>query len=132
MTRRAERVASAVQAAVQAVLSRGLSDPRVRGLITVTGVTVTDDLRQAFVRVSIMPAEHEELTMHGLRAAAAHVRHAIGDALELRRTPNIEFRLDRATKRQAAVLEALAKARQATPPAQPEGDHEANPSEGQT
>ncbi len=116
MTRRAERVASAVHAAVQAVLSRGLSDPRVRGLITVTGVTVTDDLRQAFVRVSIMPAEHEELTMHGLRAAAAHVRHAIGDALELRRTPDIEFRLDRATKRQAAVLEALEQARQVTPP----------------
>lgn len=130
MTRRAERVASAVHGAVQAVLSRGLSDPRVRGLITVTGVTVSDDLRQAFVRVSIMPAEHEELTMHGLRAAAAHVCHAIGDALELRRTPDIEFRLDRATKRQAAVLEALEKARQVTPPGEPVSERGANPPEG--
>jgi len=130
VNRRAERVASAVQAAVQTVLARGLSDPRVRGLITVTGVTVTDDLRQAFVRVSIMPAEHEELTMHGLRAASAHVRHAIGDALDMRRTPEIEFRLDRATKRQAAVLEALEKARRVTPPVEAERGGAPNAEEG--
>lgn len=109
MNRRAEQLASEVQRAVQEVLARGLNDPRVGGLITVTGVKVDDDRSVAIVSVSVLPEEKEELTLHGLKAAAAYVRRQVGELVRTRSLPPIEFRLDRSLKRQAAVIRDLAK-----------------------
>ncbi|MFG0326976.1 MAG: 30S ribosome-binding factor RbfA [Phycisphaerales bacterium JB037] len=107
--RRTDRVAQAIRLAVEKVLARGLADPRVRGLITVTKVTVDQALRTATIDVSVYPAEHADLTMHGLKAAAAHIRHEISDELALRRTPTLQFRLDDSLKRQAEILGALGR-----------------------
>ena len=112
MSRRGEQVASALRDAIQGVIDRGLQDPRVSGLITVTGVTVDEDLRQATVRVSILPADREQLAFHGLQAAAPHIRHEASKRLTLRRTPDLLFRLDERGKKQAGVIEALARARE--------------------
>ncbi|RMD66822.1 MAG: ribosome-binding factor A, partial [Planctomycetota bacterium] len=75
-------------------------------------VRVSADLRHATVRVSVYPEEEETLTMHGLRSAARHIQHAISDKLDLRRTPELRFELDRGLKAQAAVLQALAQEKQ--------------------
>lgn len=109
MSQRTQRVGSVLRDAVQSILTKGLQDPRVRGLITVVKVTVADDLTEATVHVSVMPAEHAELTMHGLRAASAHIRRQIGNATSLGRVPAIGFRLDTSSLKQAGVLEAIAK-----------------------
>ncbi|MCC6660959.1 MAG: 30S ribosome-binding factor RbfA [Phycisphaerales bacterium] len=109
MSRRGDQVSAALREAVQGVIDRGLQDPRISGLITVTGVTVDEDLRHAIVRVTILPAERERLAFHGLRAASAHIRHEASKRLTLRRTPDLSFRLDAATKKQAGVIEALAR-----------------------
>lgn len=109
MSHRTEQVASTIERALQDQLARGLSDPRVKGLITITGVRVTDDLKTAIVRVSVLPVEHQELTMHGLKSAARHIRHQIADRLAMKRTPELVFELDESLKRQAGVLDALAK-----------------------
>ncbi len=108
--RRLAALASTIHRAVQAVLDRGLQDPRVSGMITVTGVKVAPDLSAATVAVSIYPAEKQDLAMHGLRSAAARVRHDISDALGLRRTPQLTFTLDESLKKQAAVLDAISRA----------------------
>ena len=120
MSRRSDQVAAAIRDAVQAVIDRGLQDPRISGLITITGVRVSEDLRSATIAVSVYPAQKQELTMHGLHAAARHVRHEIADALGMRRTPELLFRLDTAAKKQAETLEAIARA-VASRPAPPEG-----------
>lgn len=109
MTQRSDQVAGLLRDAVQKVIAKGLHDPRVRGLITVTRVTISDDLRTATAYISVMPDQHRELTMHGLRAAAKHIRHEISDELALRRIPDLMFKPDAAAARQAAVLDALAK-----------------------
>lgn len=105
-----EQTASALRRAVQEVLARGLNDPRVRGLISVTSVKVSDDGATATVNVSIMPAEHEKLTMQGLRAAAGHIRSQISKSVRMRRMPKIVFEPDESIKREAAVLAAIRKA----------------------
>ncbi len=111
MSIRTEQIAAVIQRAVQNVLSRGLNDPRVRGLVSVTRVDVTDDLAHATVYISVLPAEHAELTMHGLRSATKHVRHEVAGALRSRKTPRLEFRLDNSLKKQAEVHRAIAEAR---------------------
>lgn len=109
MSQRSDQIAGLVREAIQKVIAKGLHDPRIRGLITVTRVTLSEDLRSATVYISVMPDTHRELTMHGLRAAAKHIRHAISDQLALRRTPDLLFKTDAKAARQTAVLDALAK-----------------------
>ncbi|MFM9996407.1 MAG: 30S ribosome-binding factor RbfA [Phycisphaerales bacterium] len=110
MTRRTDQLAASIRDAVQRVLDRGLQDPRVAGMITVTGVSLSPDLATATIGVSIYPADKQTLTLHGLKSAAAHIRHEIADALGLRRTPELAFRLDATLKKQATVLDAIARA----------------------
>jgi ribosome-binding factor A len=102
-----DQISSVLQRAVQEVISRGLNDPRVRGLISVTSVTISEDRREATVRVSVLPAEHAELTMHGLRHATPHVQSKVANTVRARRVPTLHFRLDESLKKQADVLAAI-------------------------
>lgn len=112
MKRRTLQVASTVEKAVADVLARGLSDPRIRGLITVTGIEVTDDFSQAKISVTVMPEEHEQITMHALTAAAGFIRREAMKHVHLREMPHLRFEVDTGLKNQARVLELLNKAAQ--------------------
>jgi ribosome-binding factor A len=109
VTKRTEQISSVIRDAVQRVISRGLQDPRVRGIITVTDVRVTPDLQDAFLMVSVLPEEHQDLTIHGLKAAAGHIRKQIGEDVTARKLPRLNFRLDERMKKEAAVLGALVR-----------------------
>ena len=112
MSQRSQRVSALLRESIQTVISKGLQDPRIRGLITVTKVTTADDLSQSTVYISVLPIEHADLTMHGLKAAAAHIRRQAGAKLSLSRLPTLLFKLDTTTARQTTVLDALAKVAQ--------------------
>lgn len=107
--------------AVQEVLVRGLSDPRIRGLVTVTDVEVTDDMRRAVVKVSVLPETHSAATIHGLRRATLRIQKKVNEKLALRRPPHLEFQLDDSLKRQAEVLAAINTAVGTGPDADAEG-----------
>ena len=109
MSQRTDQIAGLLRDAIQKVIAKGLHDPRIRGLITVTRVTVSEDLQSATVYISVMPEQHRDLTMHGLRAAAKHIRHAVSNQLALRKTPELLIKPDTVAARQASVLDALAK-----------------------
>lgn len=106
--RRPDRVAEAIREEVATFLSEGVKDPRVVGLITVTGVDVTRDLRHAKVFVSILGVSDEEKasTFEGLASVATHLRSKVGRALRLRLAPEITFAPDESVAR-AARIESL-------------------------
>ena len=108
---RLEQVASTLQRALAGTLARGLSDPRVRGMVSVTRVEVSPDLRHADVYVTVMPQEHEKLTMEGLKAAAIHLHTVIKPQLQLRLVPHFHFKLDTQLKKEMSVLQAINEAR---------------------
>jgi ribosome-binding factor A len=110
MSQRTEQISSVIRHAVQRVLSRGLNDPRIRGLVSVTKVEVTPDLAEARVHVSILPAEHTELTMHGLQSAARHIQSEIAEDVSARRLPRLVFKLDESLKKQAEIDAAISHA----------------------
>lgn len=112
MSRRQDQFAAVLREAVQEVIERGLNDPRVQGMITVTGVRVTPDLAEAFVSVSVLPEEKQTLTMHGLKAGTAFIWREVGKLVDSRRLPKIYFEVDSSTKTQAKVLDALSKVRE--------------------
>ena len=120
--RRAERVAEGVRAEVALFLRGGAKDPRIRGMVTVTGVEVTRDLRHARVFVSVLGSpEERDSTMQGLASAAHHLRGSIGRALRLRAAPEIDFRLDESIAHAARIEALLAQVREDRPAA-PDAD----------
>jgi ribosome-binding factor A len=111
--RRSERVAEGIREEVATFLAEDVKDPRVVGLVTVTGVDVTRDLRHAKVFVSIMGSEEERrATLEGLESAAGHLRSRVARALRLRVAPEISFRYDDTVARAARIEALLAELRQ--------------------
>jgi ribosome-binding factor A len=129
--RRPDRVAEAIREEVAGFLADGVKDPRVRGLVTVTGVDVTRDLRHAKIFVSIMGSDAERAeTLEGLSAVAAHLRGRVGRALRLRVAPDIAFRPDPSVAHAARIeslLEEVRRQREGGPDA--EGDADASASD---
>jgi ribosome-binding factor A len=86
-----------------------LSDPRIQGLVTVTGVRVSPDLAQATVFYSVLAEEDAEAAHEGLQSAAGRVQAAVGAQTRLRRTPRLRFErdpvVDQATRIEAALRE---------------------------
>ena len=102
-------------------LTEGVKDPRVTGLVTVTGVDVTRDLRHAKVHVSILGSEQDKKqTMEGLASVAGHLRAKLGRTLRLRVTPELDFRYD-ASIAHAAHIDSLLEQIRADD-AKPHGD----------
>ncbi len=77
------------------MLAGELKDPRLAGLVTVTEVRVSPDLKQARIYVSVMGTQAEQTsTLQGLAAAAGYVRHELTERLQVRRAPEVHFVLD--------------------------------------
>jgi ribosome-binding factor A len=109
MTHRPQQIASNLRQAIQQVLARGLHDPRIGGLVTITNVTVAADLKTATVFVSVLPEEKEKMTMFGLRDAARHIRREVGELVAMRQVPLLTFKADAGLKREAEAYQAIAK-----------------------
>ena len=107
--RRAERVAEAVRVEVASFLADRAKDPRILGMVTVTGVDMTRDLRNATVHVSIMAADEPEraATLEGLASLGGFLRSHVGRALQLRLAPEITFKLDDSIARASRIHELL-------------------------
>jgi ribosome-binding factor A len=115
--RRPDRVAEAIREEVATFLAEDARDPRIVGLVTVTGVDVTRDLRHAKIYVSVMGSDDERrATMQGLESAAGHLRSRLGRVLRLRVAPEITFRYDDSISRAARIDALLAEVRQPPPP----------------
>ena len=119
MTQRQKQIESLLQRAVAQVLQRGLADPRIKGMVSITRVDVSPDLKQASVYVSILPENHESATLHGLEAASHHIQQQIKKLVALRLVPHLRFKLDQDLKKQAAVLAAIDEGMKRTGPPTP-------------
>jgi len=84
-----------------------LSDPRINGLVTVTGVRVSPDLAQATVFYSVLAGENEEEAREGLQSAAGRIQASVGAQTRLRRTPRLRFEPDPVVERASRIDAAL-------------------------
>jgi ribosome-binding factor A len=110
-SRKVKQVAGELSRAMQELLARRLNDPRLSGMITITHVDVSPDLKHAVLSVSVLPEKNEPKVLAGLKHATAHLRHQLGELLDSHRIPALDFKIDKGLKNQAAVMAALGKAR---------------------
>ncbi|MCI0369854.1 MAG: 30S ribosome-binding factor RbfA [candidate division NC10 bacterium] len=88
---RAERVGDLIREELSELLLRVVKDPRV-GMVTITGVTVSPDLRAARIYViSRAGGGVEDQTLDGLRAARGFLRGELGRRLRLKVIPALAF-----------------------------------------
>ncbi len=105
---RAERVASVIKQEVGRMFQRRFSMDEA-GFMTVTDVRVTPDLRQARIYVSVFgDVRRKEQSLKLLEEHKSAIRSAIGKAVRLRFTPEVEFHLDESMDH-AMNLEAIFK-----------------------
>ena len=108
--RRVERVASLIRREISEMLASGaIKDERVsHGLVSVTSVEVAGDLQHCRIFVSVFgSAQDQQLALNGLKSASAYVKGELGRRLQMRRTPEVVFSLDRGIERGAGVLSLL-------------------------
>ena len=104
---RIERINEEIQRELSALL-RTLKDPRLQsGLLTVTHVDTTSDLRYSRIFVSALDKGQEKDMMRGLKSAAGYLRRELGAALRLRYTPELQFIGDDSIQHGAHILEVL-------------------------
>ncbi len=95
MSRRVDRINGLLREELSQLLSRQINDPRITGVITITQVQTSSDLRNARVLVSVLGnAEAKRNTLTGIQSASTYLRHELKGKLSLRYVPFMKFELD--------------------------------------
>jgi ribosome-binding factor A len=117
-TRRLLKAAEAIRGVVSMAILTELRDPRVQN-VTVVGVEVTPDMREAKVLVSVMGNEAQQRTvLKGLQNSVGFLQSKIADRIETRYIPRLTFVMDEGVKKSVAVqqiLEQISKERESIP-----------------
>ncbi len=110
MARRIERVNHLIRQEISELLQREIKDPRLNGLISVTEVIVSPDLRYARVLVSKLGGESEKQEiLKALTASAGFLHRELTKRLSLRHIPELQFEWDDSIERGARILELIDK-----------------------
>jgi ribosome-binding factor A len=124
MNQRVERLSSEIREIVGEIISRQeIKDPRVQdaGIVTVTHVRLTGDLRQATVLFMVHGANAAALgrVRDGLNHASGYLRRRLGQELSVRTTPSIAFEIDRVFDQEMKVEALFREIADETPAATP-------------
>ena len=92
-----------------------LKDPRVRGLISITRVDTTADLRYCKVYVSSLDKGDETGMIRGLKSASGYLRRALAQRMTLRYTPELIFAPDDSIDQGNRIIGMLGEIRDAEP-----------------
>lgn len=76
------------------IIDQKLKNPNITGLISVTKVKVTTDLKYAKVYVSILNSKNVKNTLAGLKKSSGFIRSELAKRVNLRNTPELIFELD--------------------------------------
>ncbi len=110
MTRRTERLNDLLREEISQVLHHQAGDPRLAGLLSITNVDISPDMRYARVFVSILGNEEEkDKALDGLVRAQGFFRRELARKLNLRRTPLLSFHRDDSIEEAARVLQLMGK-----------------------
>ena len=108
MPQRIDRVNELLRTEISHLIARGIKDPRVAGVITITEVVASRDLRSARVYVSVMgKAADQQAALEGIRSAASFLRRELRQRVDLRHVPHMTFVLDDSIQEADRVLRLM-------------------------
>ena len=91
---RMNRVDEELKKAIRQIISQELHDPKLTGLISVTSVKTTPDLRYARVFVSMIGCKSQKENLAILKKSSGYIRSLVAKEVNLRITPELVFEFD--------------------------------------
>lgn len=116
ISRRHRQVANAIREELVTILRKDISDPRLdaAGMITISGVEVHEDMRNATVWVSFMGkaenAKEVKEALAALKSAGAFIHRLLIKRISMKVHPRLLFRFDNMFDRAAVISTALHEA----------------------
>ncbi len=109
MSRRIEKITRTVRDVISDLIQNHLSDPRVKGLVSVTRVEVAPDLSIAKIYLSVTGVEQpqEKLTFDAIQNATGFMRSHLAKILTTRTCPALKFYQDDSLKKGFEVCQIL-------------------------
>ena len=107
MSTRTDRMSDLIRDEVSRLILRELRDPRI-GFVTITGASVSPDLHNVRVFVSVLGTpEAREASLQALNSAAGFVQRSLFKNLRLRHSPAVVFALDDSMERGERIERVL-------------------------
>ena len=104
---RLQRTNEDIKLAMSALL-REIKDPRVQqGMISITAVDTTGDLKYCKIYLSVLGLKSEKEMLKGLRSASGWLRRELGSRLRLRNVPELVFTLDKSIEHGAHINDII-------------------------
>ena len=91
---RTERIEEEIKKIAGRLIDQELKDPRLTGIISVTKVYVSRDLKFCKIFVSMLGTADEKEAMDALKSSAGFVRREIGNNIRMHSTPEVKFEMD--------------------------------------
>jgi ribosome-binding factor A len=109
MLYRDKRVAEALRSEIAKIITTELADPNL-GFVTVVGVRLARDLKQATVYVSVIGDDpKKKLTVDHLQRAKGYIKSRLADRIVLRYMPDIHFKFDELLAQEERISEVISK-----------------------
>ena len=110
MSRRTEAVNELLRHELSQLIQEDVRDPRMAGLVSITQVDVSPDLRHAHAYVSVLGTEEERTsTIEALRHARPFLRRELGRRVHLRNIPDLQFVSDTTMERAQEMTDLMRK-----------------------
>ena len=117
VTRRTDRMNGILRREISQLLSHQVNDPRLSGVISITKVDTSSDLRLARVFVSVLGSRDEKDTaIRGVNSAMGFIRRELGGRLYLRNVPDLKFILDESIEEAEQLFKMIDRLSDAEPP----------------
>lgn len=99
MKYRSGRLGEEIRRIISSLLLRGLKDPRLDGMVSITAVDVTSDCSYATVYLTAFgvdegDTERKEEILQAFQSAKGMIRKEIGRQIKLHHVPDLTFRFD--------------------------------------
>lgn len=107
-TNRMSRVDEEFKKEISKIIDQDLKNPNITGLISVTKVKTSSDLKNARVYVSILNSKSKKNTLQGLKNASGFIRTELAKRVNLRYTPELIFEIDE-TLEYGAKIDSILK-----------------------
>ena len=107
MNNRMNRVDEQLKEEISKIISQELSDPKLTGMISVSNVKTTPDLRYARVFVTMIGCKSQKENLAILKKSSGYIRTLIAKRVNLRITPELVFEFDESIEYGAKIDKIL-------------------------
>tara|TARA_B100000214_G_scaffold340457_1_gene286930 strand:- start:1170 stop:1556 length:387 start_codon:yes stop_codon:yes gene_type:complete len=108
-SRRVEKFAALLKREISEILFNGVRDERIhQAMITITAIEVSGDMQHAKIFLSLFGEEQKKSeVLLCLEEAKGFIRGELARRLQMRRSPNLVFKIDKGMSKGSSVLDLL-------------------------